>query len=179
MGPPSPLEKSEQLLVGGSAGYNFYLYVWLNVDFSPNVSLLNAQKPSVHFLVSAPRAGKNWRGLSMSEILQLSFISSKSRHLSALCVSEIMLGSLANNCDREGAKSHRGGTLIHTGSFKVRSGLLHNQLRPSDESTEHKQGPCMLIVVTKLIINGDIDHVNRKNGQESVILDQMFNKSKI
>ena len=44
----------------------------------------------------------------MSEILQLSFISSKSRHLSALCVSEIMLGSLANNCDREGTKSHGG-----------------------------------------------------------------------
>ena len=40
-------------------------------------------------------------GLSMSEIWQLSFISSKSRHLSALCVSEIMLGSLANNWDRE------------------------------------------------------------------------------
>ena len=53
-------------------------------------------------------------GLSMSEILQLSFISSKSRHLSALCVSEIMLGSLANNWDREGTKSHRRGTLIHT-----------------------------------------------------------------
>ena len=100
----------------------------------------------------------------MSEILQLSFISSKSRHLSALCVSEIMLGSLANNCDREGAKSHRGGTLIHTGSFKVRSGLPHNQLRPSDESTEHMQGPgpCILIVLTKLIIDDDIDHVTRK-----------------
>ena len=141
--------------------------------------MLNAQKLSVHFLVSAPRAGKNWRGLSMSEILQLSFISSKSRHLSALCVSEIMLGSLANNCDREGAKSHRGGTLIHTGSFKVRSGLLHNQLRPSDESTEHMQGPCILIVLTKLIINDDIDHVNRKNGQQSVSLDQMFNNSNL
>ena len=115
----------------------------------------------------------------MSEILQLSFISSKSRHLSALCVSEIMLGSLANNCDREGAKSHRGGTLIHTGSFKVRSGLLHNQLRPSDESTEHMQGPCILIVLTKLIINDDIDHVNRKNGQQSVSLDQMFNNSNL
>ena len=115
----------------------------------------------------------------MSEILQLSFISSKSRHLSALCVSEIMLGSLANNCDREGAKSHRGGTLIHTGSFKVRSGLLHNQLRPSDESTEHMQGPCILLVLTELIINDDIDHVNCKNGQQSVSLDQMFNNSNL
>ena len=64
-------------------------------------------------------------GLSMSEIWQLSFISSKSRHLSALCVSEIMLGSLANNWDREGTKSHRGGTLIHTESAKLSSGLLH------------------------------------------------------
>ena len=61
----------------------------------------------------------------MSEILQLSFISSKSRHLSALCVSEIMLGSLANNWDREGTKSHRCGTLIHTESAKLGSGLLH------------------------------------------------------